>query len=186
MQNFPKDEAADKLQLALGQLDSVISTRLIYTGSAAEVSPSPNPTPLTLTLTSTPLTLTLILTLTLTRARRASTPRAARSSSPRRVAPPLPPLPVHFGDAGRRRSPTTLLSVARKRQQRPALIPSCWRADAVLLLLLLVGTTTQEWLTEILVNVLSFSSDECVGTVDKKVCVNQPRAPHGSLLRYFT
>jgi D-3-phosphoglycerate dehydrogenase len=36
MQNFPKDEAADKLQLALGQLDSVISTRLIYTGSAAE------------------------------------------------------------------------------------------------------------------------------------------------------
>ena len=29
-------QAADKLQLALGQLDSVISTRLIYTGSAAE------------------------------------------------------------------------------------------------------------------------------------------------------
>jgi D-3-phosphoglycerate dehydrogenase len=36
MQNFPQGEAADKLQLKLAELEAVISTRLIYTGSASE------------------------------------------------------------------------------------------------------------------------------------------------------
>jgi len=36
MQNFPQGPDADKLQLALGGLEAVISTRLIYTGSASE------------------------------------------------------------------------------------------------------------------------------------------------------
>lgn len=36
MDSFPQGEAADKLQLKLAELDAVISTRLIYTGSASE------------------------------------------------------------------------------------------------------------------------------------------------------
>lgn len=74
MQNFPQGEAADKLQLKLAELEAVISTRLIYTGSGARCAaltpparpPPPREAACPRAVPAQPR-----------RARRASTPRAA-------------------------------------------------------------------------------------------------------------